>query len=45
MVPIIPISEGDEETGIRNSLHERENPLRLERFFGPRIAPAKRMKV
>ena len=45
VVPIIPISEGDEEAGVRNSLHERENPLRLERFFGPRIVPAKRMKV
>jgi hypothetical protein len=33
------------EAGIRDAFHERENPLRLERFFGPRTAPAKRMKA
>jgi hypothetical protein len=44
VVPIIPISKGDEEPGIRNALHERENPLRLERSFEPRTVPAKRMK-
>ena len=45
VVLIIPISKGDEEPGIRNALHERENPLRLERSFGPRTVPAKRMKA
>ena len=45
LVSIIPISKGDEESGIRNALHERENPLRLERSFGPRTVPARRMKA
>ena len=45
VVSIVPISKGDEEPGIRNALHERENPLRLESSFGPRTAPAKRMKA
>lgn len=45
VVLIIPISEGDEKPGIRNALHERENPLRFERSFGPRTVPAKRMKA
>jgi hypothetical protein len=40
-----PIGEGNQEAGIRDALHERENPLRLERFFGPRTLPASRMKV
>ena len=45
VVSIIPVSKGDEESGIRNALHERENPLRLERSFGPRTVPARRMKA
>jgi hypothetical protein len=45
VVSIGPIGEGDEEPGIRNALHERENPLRLERSFGPRTVPANRMKA
>ena len=45
VVSIIPIGKGDEEPSIRDALHERENPLRLERSLGPRTAPAKRMKA
>jgi hypothetical protein len=45
MVSIVAISKGDEEPGIRDAVHERENPLRLERSFGPRTVPAKRMKA
>src|SRR5262245_27644423 len=45
VVSIIPISKGDEEPSIRDALHERENPLRLERSLGPRTVPAKRMKA
>ena len=45
MVLIVPIGKANEEPGIRNAFHKRENPLRLERFFGPRTVPAKRMKA
>ena len=45
VVSIVPIGKADEEPGIRNALHERENPLRLERSFGPRTVPAKRIKA
>jgi len=39
MVLIIFIGEGDDEPGIRDSLH-REKPLRVERSRGPRMLPA-----
>src|SRR5262245_22153964 len=45
VVPIVPIGKADEETRIRNAFHERENPLRLERSFGPRTVPARRIKA
>jgi hypothetical protein len=45
VVSIVSIGKSDEEAGIRNALHERENPLRLERSFGPRTVPAKRIKA
>ena len=45
VVSVVSIGKGDEETGIRNALHGRENPLRLERSFGPRTVPAKRIKA
>jgi hypothetical protein len=41
MVPVIPPGEGNDEAGIGDSLHERENPLREETSGGPPlIAPA-----
>ena len=45
VMSIVPIGEGDEEAGVGDTFHERENPLRLERFLGPRTVPARRMKV
>jgi hypothetical protein len=45
VVPVVPIGKADEETGVRNALHERENPLRVERSFEPRTVPARRMKA
>lgn len=40
VVLIVPIGKTDEKTRVCDALHERENPLRLERFLGPRTAPA-----
>jgi hypothetical protein len=40
---ISAIGECDEETGIRDPLHARENPFRFERSRGPRTTPARRM--
>src|SRR5262245_38226698 len=45
VVPVVPIGKTDEKTGIRNALHGRENPLRVERSLGPRTVPARRMKA
>jgi len=42
---IVAIGKADEETGGSNPFHERANPLRVERFFGPRTLPARRMKA
>jgi len=44
VVAVVSIDKGNAESGMHNALHERENPLRLERSFGPRTVPAKRMK-
>ena len=41
----VPLCIFDKAAGIRNALPERENPLRFERFFGPRTAPTKRKKA
>ena len=42
---VVSIGKGDQETGVRNTFHERENPLRVERSVEPRTLPAKRMKA
>jgi hypothetical protein len=39
---ISPIPECYQEAGVRNGLHFREKPLRVERFAGPFTAPARR---
>src|SRR4029434_958287 len=31
--------------GVPNPLHDRENPLRVERSLGPRTVPARRIKA
>src|ERR1044071_318929 len=45
MMSIVAVRKGDEKPRIRNTPHVRENPLRLERFFGPLTVPAKRMNA
>lgn len=45
VVPIAPIREGNEKAGIGDPLHGREKPFRSDRSFGPRTAPASRMKL
>src|ERR1035437_6430431 len=42
MVAIFPVSERDKKTSVRDRLHLREKPLRIERSLGPAIAPAQR---
>ena len=42
MMEVCPISERYQETSVRNSLHFREKPLRVERPAGPTTAPANR---
>jgi hypothetical protein len=37
---VATIAEGDDESGIGNSLHRRENPLREDRSGTPLIFPA-----
>lgn len=44
MILVMSISERDEKASIRDSFQDRENPYRLDRFFGPRTLPARRMK-
>lgn len=43
MVLVVAIGESDEEAGVRDTLHVREKPLRVERFLLPRTVPASRM--
>lgn len=38
------IAKGNDETGVGNSFHRREKPLREERSEGPLILPACRRK-
>jgi hypothetical protein len=38
------IAKGHDQAGIGNSLHERANPFREERSWGPLIVPAWRRK-
>jgi hypothetical protein len=45
VMPIVSIGKSDEESCVRDAVHEREKPLRLERSFGPRTDPASRMKA
>src|SRR5688572_12091122 len=42
---IVAVGKCDEESGIGDSLHGREKPLRAERSLGPRTAPARRRNV
>src|ERR1039458_6546200 len=42
MMVIFPVPERDEKTRVRDRLHLREKPLRIERSLGPAIAPAQR---
>src|ERR1019366_397355 len=42
MVAIFPVFERDKKTSVRDRLHLREKPLRIERSLGPAIAPAQR---
>jgi hypothetical protein len=43
MVAVITIGEPEEKSGIRDALHERRNPLRVDRSVAPRTTPARRM--
>lgn len=43
VVNIAAIGKRDEETGIGDTDHARENPFRRERSFGPSMVPANRM--
>ncbi len=45
VMPVISVGECDEKAGIGDAFHVRENPLRFDRFFGPRTLPAKRIKA
>lgn len=45
VVSVVSIRERDEKSGVGDALHERENPFRAERSFGPRTEPARRMKA
>lgn len=45
MVLVVAIGERDQEARVGNPLHDGENPLRLDRFLGPRTEPASRMKA
>ena len=44
VVAVGPIGERHEKSGVCDRLHRREKPFLLERFRGPRIAPASLMK-
>ena len=44
MVVIVPVPKRHQKTGVRDRLHLREKPLRVERPAGPATAPAKRRK-
>ena len=44
MVFIVSVGERDQKSRIGNSLHERENPLRVDKSRAPRTVPASRMK-
>ena len=43
VVGVVAVCEGHQKAGVRNRLHGRVKPLRADRSFGPRIAPARRM--
>lgn len=45
VVAIIAIGKSDKKPGIGDPFHDRENPLRFDRLFGPRMVPAKRMNA
>ena len=44
MISIPSIQKGNDEPGICYSVHEREKPLRCERFVGPSMLPARDRK-
>src|SRR2546428_258089 len=44
VVSIGGVGEGDQKAGVRVSSHRREKPFRDDRFLGPRMRPASRMK-
>lgn len=39
------VGESDEKAGVRNAPHDFENPLRLDKSFGPRTEPASRINA
>lgn len=45
MVLVIPIGECDQKSSVGNGFHDRENPFREDRSFGPRTEPARRMNA
>lgn len=40
---VVPVGERDQKASVRNPFHPWLNPLREERFFGPRTQPASSM--
>ena len=43
-MPVVAVGKRDQQAGVGNSLHVRENPFRAERSFGPRTLPARRIE-
>jgi hypothetical protein len=43
VVPVMTVGKRHQEPGVRDASHRSEKPFRVERFLGPRTAPASRM--